>query len=124
MTMNIRIKATDFEMNNAVENYLDERMQAIEKHLGDEADHSRCEVEIGRAAGHSNKGENWFAEIQVISPGADLVRVVGHAESVNAAIDAAKDEMLLTLKKDRTRRLSQSKKLGAKMKEWLRWGRD
>jgi ribosome-associated translation inhibitor RaiA len=120
--MNVRIKVSDFEMNKNIEDYLDERVQAIEKHLGDDAAHSRCEIEIGRAAGHSNKGENWFAEFQILTPGEDLVRVVGHGETVNAAIDSAKDEILVTLKKDRTKRFSQTKKLGAKMKEWLRWG--
>ena len=119
--MDTRIKATDFEMNTAIEDYLDERMLVIEKHLGETADHARCEIEIGRAAGHSNKGEVWFAEFQVMYPGSETIRVVGHAESVNAAIDAAKDEMLITLKKDKTKRFSQSKKLGARIKDWLRW---
>ena len=120
--MDVRIKATDFEMNDAVADYLDDRVQAIEKHMGDDADHARMEIELGRAAGHSTKGDNWFAEFQIIDPGADVVRVVGHAESVNAAIDAAKDEMMTTLKKNRTRRLSQSKRIGAKIKQWLRLG--
>ena len=41
---------------------------------------------------------------------------------VNAAIDAAKDEMMTTLKKNRKMRLSQSKRIGAKIKQWLRLG--
>lgn len=120
--MDIRIKATDFEMNAAVEDYLDDRMLAIEKHLGSDADTARAEVELGRAAGHSKHGENWFAEFQIMVPGAEVMRVVAHGESVNAAIDAAKDEALLKLKKGKTKRVGETRKLGARIKEWMRWG--
>lgn len=120
--MDIRIKATDFEMNTAAEDYLDERIQSIEKHLGDDALAARCEVELGRAAGHSKHGENWFAEFQVSYPGVEVMRVVAHAETVNAAIDAAKDEILLKLKKDKSRRFSRARKIGAQVKDWLRFG--
>jgi ribosome-associated translation inhibitor RaiA len=121
--MDVRIKVTDFEMNSQVEDYLDERIEFVEKHLGDDADHARCEVELGRAAGHSNKGENWFAEFHITYPGADLIRVVGHGTTVNGAIDAAKEELLVTMKKGRSIRITESKKLGAKIKNWLRWGK-
>ena len=117
--MDVRIKATDFEMTDDVQDYLDERILAIEKHMGD-ADLARCEVELGRAAGHSKHGENWFAEFQIAVPGSDLVRVVAHGETVNAAIDAAKDEMLGRVKKDKTKRFASARRTGARIKDWLR----
>ena len=120
--MDIRIKATDFEMNSQVQDYLDDRLLAIEKHMGGDAEIARCEVELGRAAGHSQTGENWFAELQVHVPGNDVVRVVAYDTTVNAAIDAAKDELLGRLKKDRTKRFARTRKAGAKIKEWLRFG--
>lgn len=109
-------------MNSAVSDYLDERMQAIEKHLGSDASITRAEIEIGRAAGHSKHGENFFAEFQIMAPGNDPLRVVAHGETVNAAIDAAKDEILLKLKKDKTKRETDVRRLGAKIKDWMRWG--
>ncbi len=120
--MDARIKATDFEMTTAVSDYLDEKLEAIEKHLGSDAEITRAEIEIGRAAGHSKHGENFFAEFQVMAPGVDAMRVVAHGTTVNAAIDAAKDEMLLKLKKDKTKREGNVRRIGGKIKEWMRWG--
>ena len=120
--MDIRIKATDFEITSQTADYLDERMLAIEKHLAGDAEIARCEIELGRAAGHSQHGKNWFSEIQIIIPGTEDLRVVAHAESVNAAIDAMKDEILGRLKKDKTKRFSHARKAGARIKEWLRFG--
>lgn len=120
--MDIRIKATDFEMTPGVQDYLDERLQTIEKHLGDGADVARCEIELGRAAGHSQRGENWFSEIQIIIPGKEDLRVVAHAESVNASIDAMKDEILGRVTKNKSKRFALTRKAGARIKDWLRWG--
>ena len=120
--MDVRIKTKDFEMTDLTREYLDQRCLTIEKHLGGDADTARCEVEIGRDAGHSKRGENWFAEIQVTLPGSNVVRVVHRGETVNAAIDAAKDEILLKLQKDKTRRFALTRKAGAKLKDWLKFG--
>jgi hypothetical protein len=43
---------------------------------------------------------------------------------VNAAIDAAKDEMLIVLKKDRTKRFARTRRVGAKIKEWIKGGEE
>ena len=51
--MDIRIKATNFTLNDSVSAYLDERLATITRHLGSEADNARLEVEVGRDAGHS-----------------------------------------------------------------------
>ena len=118
--MDVRIKTKDYEMLPDVAAYLDERMRTVEKHLGEEADKARAEVEIGKDAGHSKRGENWFAEIQIIRPGEERARVTQTAETVNAAIDAAKEELLIVLRKGKTRRTSQIRRTGAKVKSWLR----
>ena len=120
--MDIRIKTTDFAMNSQVEDYLDERILTLEKHIGTDAENARCEIEIGRAAAHSKHGENWFAEVQIWIAGGDQVRVVAHGETVNAAIDAAKDEILGRLKKDKTKRFVRARAVGAAIKNWLRFG--
>ena len=99
--MDVRIKSTDFEMTPAISQYLDERIAAIEKMMGDDASVTRCEVEIGRDAGRPRHGSNiYFAEFNVLFAG-QQVRATNHSESINGAIDDAKEEVLRQLRRER-----------------------
>lgn len=118
--MDIRIKATNFEMHDSVSDYLDERVATIQRHLGGDADSARLEIEVGRKAGHSQHGENWFAELQLRIPGGNYARVVGEAETVQAAIDEAKDEMLRKLRTTKREHTGFLRRSGAALKRMLR----
>lgn len=118
--MDIRIKSTNFEMNDSVSDYLDERVATIQRHLGADADSARLEIEVGRKAGHSQHGENWFAELQLRIPGGNYARVVGEAETVQAAIDEAKDEMLRKLRTTKREHTGFLRRSGAALKRMLR----
>ena len=118
--MDIRIKATNFTISDAVSKYLDERLATVERHLGEGAQKARMEVEIGRDAAHSQRGENWFAEIQLRVPGGNYARVVGTAETIQAAIDEAKDEMLRKLRTTKREHAGFLRKSGAALKRMLR----
>jgi ribosomal subunit interface protein len=119
--MDIRIKAADYDMTARVSDYLDERMAAIEKLLGDDAALTRCEVELGRATGrHKHSDYQWFAEIQVKRPGAETLVARNHESSINAAIDNAKDEMLRQLRKKKTAKTSKGRKDEIQAKRMIR----
>ena len=55
-----------------------------------------------------SKGERWVAEAS--------------GESVNAAIDIAKDEILQQLRKSKKRDTSLMRSMGARLKRWARRG--
>src|SRR6478736_83777 len=118
--MDIRTKVTNFEMKEAVSTYLEERIATIERHLGEDAKKARLEVEVGRKAGHSQHGENWFAELQLRIPGGNYARVVGEAETIQAAIDEAKDEILRKLRTSKKEHSGFIRKSGAALKRMLR----
>ena len=100
--MDIRIKATNYELTPEVESYLDERLGALEKFIGADLDIVRCEVELGRDAGRPRHGANiWFAEISVMRPGRERIYARNNAEGVNAAIDDVKEEVERQLLRDR-----------------------
>lgn len=123
--MDVRIKATDYEMNDGVAEYIEERMIMVRKHLGAANGTVRCEVEVGRLAGHSKHGEtNWFAEVQLMRPGEGMVRATAQARTVQAAVDAVKDDILGLLRKEKTKTSSRLRRLGAKVKELLWSGRE
>ncbi|MEK7155476.1 MAG: ribosome-associated translation inhibitor RaiA [Patescibacteria group bacterium] len=117
--MEIRIKTTNYEMPAATAAYLDEKIASLERLVHDEA--TRCEVEIGRGVGHSQQGDVWKAEIMVHQFGERFI-AIAEEESVNAAIDIAKDEMLQQLRKGKDKNTSLVKRMGARLKRWARRG--
>lgn len=66
-------------------------------------------------------GAVWRAEMNVLVEGVPY-RAEAVAESMQAAIDMLKDEMLEQLKKGKDKHVSLLRKGGAKVKEWLRFG--
>lgn len=122
--MNIRVKAKDYELTAATTKYLNIRIAALEKLLGSDAAVSRCEVEIGRAAGKQRHGDHlYFAEFLIRAPRRKPVRAVNHESSINAAIDNAKEEAMRQLRKQKTVEKTKTKKDGAQVKRSLKAGR-
>ena len=112
-------------MTPEISSYLDERLRSLEKFLGSDADHARCEVEIGRDAGRPRHGKNiWMAEINITYPGSETIRATNHAESVNAAIDDVKEEMERLLRSERKLHTRLMRQGGAFAKYLMRFGRE
>lgn len=118
--MDIRVKSTDFDLTDEVSKYLDERIAAIEKMMGGDADVTRCEVEVGRDAGRPRHGANiYFAEFHVIYPHGS-VRATNHSESVSGAIDDAKEEVIRQLRRERKAHVRMWRRSGSAFKRLLR----
>jgi ribosomal subunit interface protein len=119
--MNVRIKTKDYELTSATKKYLDVRVTALEKLLGADAVISRCEIEVGRAAGKQRHGAHlYFAEFVIRAPRRKLVRATNNEATINAAIDNAKDEAMRQLRKQKTARETNTKKDGARIKRALK----
>ncbi len=122
--MNVRIKTKDYELTGVVKKYLEVRVNALEKLLGSDAAISRCEVEIGRAAGKQRHGDHlYFAEFLIRAPRRKPVRAVNHESTINAAIDNAKEEAMQQLRKQKTIRTTAEKRKGSEIKRSLRRGK-
>ena len=119
--MDLRIKSNDYKMTPEISDYLNNKLASIEKILADEADTTRCEVGLGRAVGHSQQGEVWEAEIIVQNGGGRHV-ATARGESIQAAIDVAKDEMLQQLRKSKGRGMSLMRRMGSRLKKFARRG--
>jgi ribosomal subunit interface protein len=123
--MNIRVKATDYQMTPETAAYIDQRILTLEKLLGDQVDTARCEIEVGRDAGRPRHGANlWFAEISVIVPGQGRVYARNNAESVNGAVDDVKEEVERQLRRERKLHIRMYRKGGALAKRLMRFGRE
>lgn len=117
--MNRNIKTTQYELTPEIATYLDERLAAIERLI--QGKHSVCDVELEKVVEQVH-GNIWRAEMNLEVEG-HLYRGEATGESMNAAIDALKDEMMRHLRKEKTKEMSMIKRGGAMVKEWLRFGR-
>ena len=121
--MDVRIRATDFELSSETSSYLDQKLASLEKLLGTDAGLARCEVEIRRSGGAQRHGEYlWLAEIQIIYPGGRRLVARNQESTVKAAIDKAQDEAMMQLRKERRLHSRVLRRTGAAVKRWMRFG--
>jgi len=95
--MNINIKATKFELSEAIRTYCQTKMDMLDKYLGG-IQVINCDVEIAKAVGGQNKGEIFKAEVNLEVPH-KLLRVEKTEKDLYKAIDKVKDHLELVIKK-------------------------
>lgn len=95
--MNIKIKATRLEMTDAIRDYCQEKMDMLDKYLGD-IQVLNCDVEVEKAVGGQHKGDIFRAEINLEVP-KEMLRVEKTEEDLYKAIDKVKDHMAEVIKK-------------------------
>lgn len=95
--MQIKIKSTKLEMTEAIKNYIEEKMNMVDKYLGD-INVLNCDVEVGKSIGGQHKGEIYRAEINLELPG-QILRVEKTEVDLYKAIDKVKDHLELSIKK-------------------------
>ena len=119
--MDIKIKTTGYEITPDVSDYLNEKIATLQKHVSSDGPPARLEVEVGRSVGRHLQGDVWRAEMQVIR-GPERLRAEAMGESLNSAIDAAKDELLRQLRHSKGKRFATMRRAGKKVKDWIRFG--
>ncbi|MEI6379063.1 MAG: ribosome-associated translation inhibitor RaiA [Candidatus Falkowbacteria bacterium] len=89
--MNIDIKATNLELTPALKNYIQEKMDMLDKYLGDTPlIHAHFEVEL--TTKHHVKGEIFRAEANLNLPH-DMLRIEKTEKDMYKAIDKVKDHL-------------------------------
>ena len=97
--MHINIKATNLELTPAINDYIQTKIDMLEKYLGD-MQVVNCDFEVEKAVGGQNKGEIFRAEINLQIP-RELLRVDKTEANLYKAIDKVKDhveEMIISYK--------------------------
>ncbi|NCB20868.1 MAG: ribosome-associated translation inhibitor RaiA [Clostridia bacterium] len=90
--MQINIKATNIELTEAIANYVQTKVDMLEKYLGD-LQVINCDFEVEKAVGGQNKGEIYRAEVNLQIP-RELLRVEKTEADLYKAIDKVKDHMV------------------------------
>ena len=102
--MNIRIKGTKIKLTPAIKSYVQEKMDMLEKYLGD-VQVLNCDVEVGLSVGGQNSGQIYRAEVNLEVPG-KLLRVAKTEKNIYKAIDKVKDHLEILIKKYKEKKIA------------------
>jgi len=100
--MQIRIKATQIELTDSLKNYIQEKMDMLDKYLGD-IKVMNCDIEIEKTKSNQNKGKIFRAEVNLSVPG-EMLRVEKTANDLYKAIDKVKDHLPRSIKRYKEKR--------------------
>ncbi len=118
--MRHNIKATDFEITPAIKDYVEKRVEHLDKFINaEDKELPMCYVEIGKTTNHHKNGELFRAEF-TIHIGKNSFRVESQEEDLYAALDKATEEMTEELKSFKDRKFSLIKRGGAKIKSIIK----
>jgi putative sigma-54 modulation protein len=99
--MNINIKATKVKLTPQIKDYIQEKIDSLEKYLGS-VKCINCDLEIGMAVGGQGKGDIYRAELNLEVP-RELLRVEKTEPDLFKAIDKVKDHMARSIKRYKTK---------------------
>ena len=117
--MKTNIQTIRFTLTPSVSDYIAKKLSAIEK-LVDPTDESvMCEVTLTQITNHHKTGDIVKAEFDLHIAGRYL-SASSEKESVQAALDEAKDELVRELKSYKNRKATLVRKIGGKIKRLLK----
>lgn len=106
--MQIKIKGTKIELTEAIKDYVQEKMDMLEKDLG-KVTPINCDVEVGMISNHHQKGDIYRAEVNLQLNG-ELLRVDRTEDDLYKAIDKIKDHLAMMIKKYREKRIDSKRR--------------
>ena len=106
--MNINIKAKKITLTDEIKDYVQKKMDMLEKFLGD-VPVINCDFEVELTIGDQNSGNIYRAEANIDVPG-DLLRVDKTEQDLYKAIDKVKDHLEMVIKKYKGKKLSQKRR--------------
>ncbi len=105
--MHINLKATNIELAPGIRDYVQKRVDNLEKFIRNMDESVQAWVEVGRTTKHHIKGDVYRAEIQIHIPHYGRgIRAEAACETINEAIDEAHDQIKLELEKVKDRKIS------------------
>lgn len=85
------IKGTNIDLTEPIKQYVDKKLASLDK-LTEKYSPCDAAVEVGKTSQHHQKGDVFYAEVNLAIPGANL-RATATKDDLYAAIDEIKDEL-------------------------------
>jgi ribosomal subunit interface protein len=117
--MNIHTKATNMMITPDIQDYLDKKLSSLDKLIDPNDTSVSCQVELGRTTNHHKSGDVYRAEFNLMKDGKQF-RAVSEQESIIAAMDEAKDELIAALKTHKSKQMSLVRRGGAAIKYMIK----
>ena len=110
--MIVTIHGTGMELTPAIREYAEEKITSLEKFFDNI---TKAEIDVGMQSHHHNKGDIFYAEVNLDLPGRTL-RVVKEEVDLYKAIDKVKDHLKVELEdlKEKMRRIDKDEIRGQK----------
>jgi putative sigma-54 modulation protein len=96
--MKFNIKTTNIELTSELRNYVEEKINSLDKFIKYTNSSIQSWVEIGRTTKHHQTGKIWRAEVQIHLP-KKSVRAEAVSDNIFVAINEVVDELQIELKK-------------------------
>lgn len=106
--MKIKIKATKIDLTPEIKDYVQEKMDMLEKYLGD-IQVIHCDVEVGMAVGGQNSGDIYRCEVNLDLP-RQMLRVEKTEKDIFKAIDKVKDHLARSIRRYKEKMIDKSRK--------------
>ncbi len=118
--MNINFKTKGADITNDIKAYANEKVSTLVKFLGSSVDNDvpRFDIEFSEDPKHIS-GEVYRVDLVVVVGKIDM-HTVGHGESMNAAIDMARDDMARRLSRNKAKERNLLRKGSRMIKKMLR----
>jgi len=105
--MQLKIKATKINLTPKIKDYVQEKMDMLEKYLGS-IDVINCDVEVGMSIGGQNSGKIFRAEANLQLPG-EILRVEKTEKELFKAIDKVKDHLARSIRRYKEKRIDKKR---------------
>ena len=117
--MNIHIKNTNLVLTPDLKNYLDKKMESLDK-LIDPSDTSvSCNVELSKTTNHHKAGDIFRTEINLRKDGKQF-RAVSEQDTLMASMDEAKDQIVEEFKSFKSKQTTLLRRGGAAIKNMIK----
>ncbi len=115
----IGLKGAHIDITPAIRTYAEEKIKTLERFVDSANEDVFVEAELGTTTHHHQQGNIFRAEITLRTPHIS-VRAEAEKEDLYVAIDAAKDELIEELKKNKARHQTLIRKGGRMFKDIVR----
>lgn len=117
--MKLNIKATNIELTEAIRNYLEEKLNALDRILPAGDDSTMAQAEVGKDTKHHHTGEVFRAEVNLHFAG-HQVYAVAFDQDLYAAIDQVQEETARQINSRLEKKNTLLRRGGRRLKAMLR----
>lgn len=117
--INIHIKTTNLTLTPEIKDYLDKKMEGLEKLIDPNDTSVSCQVELGRTSNHHKSGDIFRAEINLRKDGKQF-RAVSEQDTLMASMDEAKDQIIEEFKSYKSKQTTLLRRGGAVIKNMIK----